>query len=385
MRADGTDVRRITTSQFAGSPSWLSDGSGLVYYQTTAQDATSSTLRAVCPAARRKSCRSTSRRVRGANSHLGPAGNGRRGRSACESRRLFRGSTGRRHRGHRWRTRRPRRVSQSVVVAGRPARCRFIARWTRKWPPHRAWFSKNSSFSLVRTGIYASSAPGGDRYAVNSAPAGILKNDIWITRRDGASHTVAFSHATASALAPMWSPTGERLVFGLGQFFQGVFGQSAGPEDQRRGADIAVVDADGSNFRQLTHGGNRGFPSWAPDGNRVVYRALGAHGQRPRDPERLDRRGAAAHDRARSTTTSRRGRRPDDLIAFASDRDGPTFEIYTIRPDGRGSAESRRRRVTTRTWRGRTTAAGSRSRAIGRVGATKRLCTPSTRRMATST
>ena len=31
-----------------------------------------------------------------------------------------------------------------------------------------------------------------------------------------------------------------------------------------------------------------------------------------------------------------------DLIAFASDRDGPTFEIYTIRPDG-----SELRRITT--------------------------------------
>jgi TolB protein len=340
MRADGTDVRRITTSQFAGSPSWLPDGSGLVYYQTTAQD---------------RNIINAPRRMSGGTSQIVSvdlATSARRELTSGPGRKWSpRALAGNRvayfaeaqdggieviggERGARGEFRNP-----SWAPDGR--RVVFHREMDTKWPPHRAWFSKNSSFSLVRTGIYASSAPGGDRYAVNSAPAGILKNDIWIKRRDGSSHTVAFSHATASALAPVWAPTGERLVFGLGQFFQGVFGQSAGPEDQRRGADIAVVDADGSNFRQLTHGGNRGFPSWAPDGNRVVYRALGGTGK-----GLLILNVSTGEERA-LTTSSFNDNFPawsptGDLIAFASDRDGPTFEIYTIRPDG-----SELRRITT--------------------------------------
>ena len=334
MRADGTDVRRITETNFAGSPSWLPDGSGLVFYQTTAAD------RQVINAPRRNT---------GGTSQIVSVD------LATGVRRELTSGPGR-----KWSPRAlgPARVAYyaegeagGIEIVGAPPGARgefdnpswspdgrrvvFHREMDRAWPPHRAWHSKDPGFALVRTGIYASAAPSGGRYAVNSAPAGVLKNDIWIMQRDGASHTVAFSHETASALAPMWSPTGDRLVFGLGEFFQGVFGRGAGPEEQRRGADIAMVAADGSGFRKLTTGGNRGFPSWAPDGRRVVYRALRAEGK---GLVILD---VTTGEERQLTATSFNDNFPawspsGDLIAFASDRDGPTFEIYTIRPDGSG-------------------------------------------------
>jgi Tol biopolymer transport system component len=210
----------------------------------------------------------------------------------------------------------------------------------RKWPPHRAWHSKDPSFQLVRTGIYASASPSGTRYAVNSEPAGSRKNEIWIMARDGSSHTVAYAHSTANALAPMWSPIDDRIVFGHGAFFQGVFGASLPPDAQRSGADIALVEPDGSGFRRVTDGGNRGFPSWAPDGERIVYRALGTAGK---GLVILDV--ATGEERPLTSTTFNDNFpawSPDgNFIAFASDRDGPNFEIYTIRPDG-----SELRRIT---------------------------------------
>ena len=127
MRADGTDVRRITDSHYAGSPSWLPDGSGLVYYQTTVEDLGSHHLAA--PHFRRHVANRVDRpRDEGAaRAHVGARQEMVAAGAGSESRRLFRGSGGWRHRGHRWRTRRPRRVSQSVVVAGRPA-CRVPSR-----------------------------------------------------------------------------------------------------------------------------------------------------------------------------------------------------------------------------------------------------------------
>jgi len=46
------------------------------------------------------------------------------------------------------------------------------------------------------------------------------------------------------------------------------------------GAQVALINADGSNFREVTSGANNnGFPSFAPDGKRFVYRTGGPDGQ----------------------------------------------------------------------------------------------------------
>jgi hypothetical protein len=58
---------------------------------------------------------------------------------------------------------------------------------------------------------------------------------------------------------PSWSPNGSQLVFARRQ----TFGNSP---------QLYVVDADGSNERQLTFdGGANRFPSWSPDGTQIVF------------------------------------------------------------------------------------------------------------------
>src|SRR4029078_4768635 len=51
------------------------------------------------------------------------------------------------------------------------------------------------------------------------------------------------------------------------------------PDRVDGGAQIAVINVDGSGFRELTTGpNNNGFPSMSPDDTRVVFRTFGPAG-----------------------------------------------------------------------------------------------------------
>src|SRR5205823_9462401 len=85
---------------------------------------------------------------------------------------------------------------------------------------------------------------------------------------DGSQRSILFSDPERNALGPAWSPQGDRIAFGIGTFFQGMTGPSKG--------DIAMMQADGTGIQMLTDGsGNYGFPSWSPDGRRLVFRGAG--------------------------------------------------------------------------------------------------------------
>ena len=141
-------------------------------------------------------------------------------------------------------------------------------------------------------------------------------------------------------LGPQWSPNGDRILFGVGTyqaFFNG-FGSRIMSHDQRveGGAQIAVINPDGSGFREVTSGpNNSAFPSFAPDGKRFVYRSFGPDGEGLR----------IMNIETKQVTTlssgydnfplwSPRG----DLIMFSRLADGD-YEIWTIKPDGTGAKQ----------------------------------------------
>jgi len=150
---------------------------------------------------------------------------------------------------------------------------------------------------------------------------------------------VIYRDDSRNVLAPRWSPKGDRIIFSVGvfgAFFDGFRSRIITPGDRNEGgAQIAIVNPDGSGFRELTTGpDNSAFPSMAPDGIRFVYRSFGPSGDDGLKIRNLET-GAV------TTLTSGYDNFPlwsprGDLIMF-SRLTGGNYEIWTIHPDGTGA------------------------------------------------
>ena len=199
----------------------------------------------------------------------------------------------------------------------------------RPLPAVQPWISRDPDFQLVRTGIFPTYSPSGDRLVVNTGFFAIVHNRLMLMKSDGTERRILFENPDASALAASWSPKGDRIAFALGAFF---------PNLMNRGlpvSNLAVIDADGSGFRLLTEGdAHDGFPSWSADGARIVYRTAGPQGKGLRIMDVNTRKVQVLTEGPQNDnfpSWSPRG----DVIAFTSNRDGD-YELYTIRPDGTG-------------------------------------------------
>jgi TolB protein len=336
VRPDGSGLRQLTqTTQFAGSPQWSEDGQSLFFYEADVDEVqkirSPLRLRATTQIARIDVAGGQRRTLTtGAGEkwsprilpygRIGYASGGPDGgiefAAFDDSGAMQRGAPGARG---EFRSPSFSPDGQSMVfhrdvdVTG--------------WPPVRPWPSLDPQFSLVRTGVFASHDATGARLVVNDQKAASLRNSVVLFNADGSGRRVVFGNPERNALAPAFSPAGDRIAFGVGQFFQAAQGTAT--------ADIAVIGTEGAAEPELLTrgGGNFGFPSWSPDGKRIVYRAAGA-----------DRNGLYVVDAdTRAVTTliegashvnfpkwSPRG----DRIAFTADIDGD-YEVYTVAPDGK--------------------------------------------------
>ena len=89
--------------------------------------------------------------------------------------------------------------------------------------------------------------------------------DIFVMDTDGTD--VRQVTTTGSDYDPHWSPDGSQIVFTRQEIVESG-GQSSAT------SDIFVMDADGSHVRRLTNGDDRStnlYPTWSPDGTRIVY------------------------------------------------------------------------------------------------------------------
>ncbi len=191
-------------------------------------------------------------------------------------------------------------------------------------PPFYKLYSRDKKFQLIRSGVFPCFNPAGDGLICNDKTAGIHHNQIMSMDNNGKNRFILFGDPVKSALGPVWSPDGQRIVFGFGKYFQSLQGPAIG--------DIAIINKDGSGLRVLTNGkGNYGFPSWSSDNKKIVYRA-----------STDSMKGLLIIEietgKITTLTTNSQDNFPvwsptGNLIAFTSKREG-NYDLFTIKPDG---------------------------------------------------
>ncbi len=148
---------------------------------------------------------------------------------------------------------------------------------------------------------------------------------LTIMNPDGSNRRVVFARAAnerGSASQPSWSPDGQWIAFGFGNWF---FNRGAAKNV------IMRVKRDGTGAEKLTDGTeNAGFPSYSADGKEIVYRVYG-------EPGGL--RVINVDTRKVRVLTSEVENLPmwspdGSRIVFTRSMGGANFDVFTIRPDG---------------------------------------------------
>jgi pimeloyl-ACP methyl ester carboxylesterase len=101
-------------------------------------------------------------------------------------------------------------------------------------------------------------------------PAGQIayseQGGLWVMQADGTGRREVFNDSSNLAVAPSWAPNGQRLVFQLV-----VRNQSGGDSL----SELAVVGVDGTGFQKLPGTVGAEAPSWSPDGSRIAFSLRG--------------------------------------------------------------------------------------------------------------
>ncbi len=154
-----------------------------------------------------------------------------------------------------------------------------------------------------------------------------------VTKQSGLDLTLV-KRGLAGAFFPVWSPDGEWIVFGVGEWFT---------QRGKGRAKLMRVKRDGSGLEQLTDDSvfNAGFPSYSADGKEVVFRIAN------QDPSSASLGGLAVLNL--ETRQIRRITRGYDNMPIWSpdgsrilfnrgvrnpDSIWSNFDLYTVRPDG---------------------------------------------------
>jgi Tol biopolymer transport system component len=339
MRSNGTGLKRLSEhGGFCGSPKWSEDSQRVIAYCMSAQETIDFRWSAGTPdgttrlttfdvASGRAADVATGPGVKIAPAFLpgGEVGFVRKDKSAAGVY-YSNGKTG------------PKGTIQSAAWSPDGARVVFhkVLPVTGNILSAKVW-SRLPSYELRLAGVQASFNRSGDRFVMTDFVPTPNGNNLLVVDAASGSATVLFHDATRSALGPQWSPTGDTVMFGIGHFgaffndFHDTFFSK--PDRVDGGAQVAMINADGSGFHEVTTGpNNNSFPSMSPDGKRFVYRTFG-----------LEDNGLRIMDLQTKAVTmltngydnfplwSPRG----DLIMFSRLVDND-YEIFSIKPDGTG-------------------------------------------------
>jgi Tol biopolymer transport system component len=333
MRPDGSELRQVTrTGSYAGSPHWSADGKQIAFYTASFDDV----IYISDPRRMRATTQIAVVDLASGKETVITRGNGEKWSPRWVSPDRLGYVTGGPESGIAF---------TSIAGAGTGGahgefnspdwspdgrRMVFYRDMGQNWPPVMETHSLDPRFRLLRTGLFPSFSPNADRVAFTTGFAAAMHNGLMVASLDGSNRWTIFDDLQRNTVAPAWSPKGDKIAFGVGGAFQGVLGVG------RQISNIAIVSPDGSGFKQLTQSeGNENFPSWSPDGKRIVYRTQNAKGKGLRIVNvetgeiQVLTEGASNNDNFPSWSPVR------DEITFSSDRDGD-WEIYVIRADGTG-------------------------------------------------
>lgn len=324
VQPDGTGLRRLTPAgKFAGSPKWSPDGKRVVFYEMPVEETFAA--RGFGPAASQivSIDVATGARIEHTSGpglkispqfvtadrigYIAKAGPGEHGGLAF--------STGE-HGPDNW-IRNPSWSPDGKLVVYE----KFIYANKQNQPI----FTKDPEFDLRYSGEFPAVSRTGQvaLTPLGEITAGPLKDiALDVTNLDGSPSKQVFAEKNGWAFSPAWSPDGQWIAFGFGGFFL---------DRATKPAELMMVHADGSGKRDLTHLPiNSGFPSWSPDGKRIVFRVWSEHEHGLRILNMED--GSIANltsDYDNFPMWSPKG----DRIGFT--RAGKNaFDIFSIRPDG---------------------------------------------------
>ena len=130
---------------------------------------------------------------------------------------------------------------------------------------------------LTRFGVYTAEgvlSPDGRKIVFTSLKGGDL--DIYVMNIDG-SGLRQLTHQVGYDGGPWWSPDGKQIVYRANhpttatelKAYSDLLAQRLVRPNKM---DLWLMDADGSNQRQITHLGAASFgPSWTPDGKKIIF------------------------------------------------------------------------------------------------------------------
>jgi Tol biopolymer transport system component len=326
MRADGTDVRRITSGdKFAGSPKWSPDGERIVFYEMNIQD--------TFYARRSHPLSRAGKLVDSQIVSVDVATGGRQEHTSgpglkvspqfLSANRIGYGMKAGPRMGLAFTTGDQGANGQMRNASWSPDGKRVVyQKWSSEsWRQNQPLFSIDPEFELAFSDPFPAFSHDGKKLAVTSR---VDNSSVSVMNPDGTNAKLIFhGEAGALAMAPEWSPNDDWIAFGGGFYFL----------PRGRPARVMMVRPDGTELHELTKtAGNSGFPSWSPDGKRIVFRFWGE--------SEYGLRIINLDDGSSTNLTTGFDNFPawspkGDLIAFTrlSEDD---YDIYTIRPDGTG-------------------------------------------------
>jgi TolB protein len=347
IHPDGSGLKKLTTTgNFCGSPKWASDNQRIVTYCMTAQQTMQA--RQTNPDAG-SITRLVSIDINTAASTDLPAGPGVKMNPSP----LAAGETGyvRKDGGadtagiyYTSGKRGPRGAIRTASWSPDGKRVVFWRRVTVQASPVRRMYSRNPDYELSLVGRSPTFSPSGKQFVTQSLPvSNPTLSALTVTTPETGRVDIVYQDKSRNVLAGGWSPAGDKLIFSVGMFaafFDGFHLKFLQPGERvEGGAQVAIVNADGTGFQELTSGeANSGFPSFSPDGKRLVYRTFSRKGNGLRIMNLETKETTAlTNEYDNFPLWSPRG----DPIMFArlsggNYNAGGSYDIYTIKPDGTG-------------------------------------------------